>query len=74
MKKIDFVIDPEVSATVLMLDDEGKQTAFKAAADILAASLILYCINAKIPIPIEAEKRLQKVNDNIALFIVKRQK
>ena len=49
-------------------------TTVTISAEILAASLILFCINHKIPIPVEATKRLQKVGDGVALFVVKRHK
>lgn len=51
----------------------GQTTTLTVNAEVLAASLILYCINRKIPLPAEADKRLQKVGDDgVALIVIKR--
>ena len=38
----------------------GGLTTIKISAETLAASLILFCINHKIPMPVDSTKRLQK--------------
>jgi len=69
-----IVIDePALSAVVTIQADNGTMSEVTANAEVLAASLILYCINRKIPLPAEADKRLQKVGDDgVALIVIKR--
>ena len=55
--------------------DQGETVGLEINAETLAASLILYCINRKIPLPAEADKRLKRVQeDAIALVVVKHAK
>jgi hypothetical protein len=74
IRTIEIEEDPEIRATVTIENIKGETTAMTIGSEILAASLILFCINHKIPIPVEATKRLQKVGDGVALFVVKRHK
>jgi hypothetical protein len=67
------VDEPTLSAILTIQSDKGPTTEVTANAEVLAASLILYCINRKIPLPAEADKRLQKVGDDgVALIVIKR--
>jgi hypothetical protein len=62
-----------LSVTLTIQSDSGQTTELSVNAEVLAASLILYCINRKIPLPAEADKRLQKVGDDgVALIVIKR--
>ena len=64
-----------VQAILDIVTDQGETVAVEVNAEMLAASLILYCINRKIPLPAEADKRLQRVHeDSVALVVVKRAK
>jgi hypothetical protein len=65
--------EPALSATLSIQADGGTMSEITVNAEVLAASLILYCINRKIPLPAEADKRLQKVGDDgVALIVIKR--
>jgi len=62
-----------LSVTLIIKSDAGQSIELPIIAEVLAASLILYCINRKIPLPAEADKRLQKVGDDgVALIVIKR--
>ncbi len=62
-----------LSVTLAIMSDDGNTIDLSVNAEMLAASLILYCINRKIPLPAEADKRLQKVGDDgVALIVIKR--
>jgi len=65
--------DPALSVTLSIEADGGALSKITVDPEVLAASLILYCINRKIPLPAEADKRLQKVGDDgVALIVIKR--
>jgi hypothetical protein len=67
--------DPEVRGVLVIQSDDRQLIDLAITAEMLAASLILYCINRKIPLPAEAEKKLQKVGENgVALFVITRPK
>lgn len=74
IRTIEIEEDPDIRATVTIEGIKGDMKAVKINAETLAASLILFCINHKIPIPVDSTKRLQKVGDGVALFVVKRHK
>ena len=74
VRTVEIEEDPDIHATVTIEAINGGSTAVKISAETLAAALILFCINHKIPMPVESTKRLQKVGDGVALFVVKRHK
>lgn len=64
--------EPALSATLFIETDGAGITEMSIDAESLAAALILYCINRKIPLPVEADKRLRKLTDEtVALFLTK---
>ncbi|HEV2673177.1 MAG TPA: hypothetical protein VGV37_01465 [Aliidongia sp.] len=64
--------EPTLSAIMFIQTDGLAMTELSVDAETLAAALILYCINRKIPLPAEAEKRLRKLGDDrVALFMIK---
>lgn len=65
----------QVHALLIIATDRGGKVEVEVNTEMLAAALILYCINRKIPLPVESEKRLQRVQeDSVALVVVKRAK
>jgi hypothetical protein len=67
------VTDEPLAVTLSIQADNGTISEITANPEVLAAALILYCINRKIPLPAEADKRLQKVgSDGVALIVIKR--
>ncbi len=55
--------------------DQGEAVNIELNAEALAAALILYCINRKIPLPADADKKLKRVQeDALALVVVKHAK
>jgi hypothetical protein len=71
-----LIIDEHPVFAVLDVATDGGQTvAVEVNAEMLAASLILFCINRKIPLPADADKRLKRLGeDAVALIVVKRAK
>ncbi|HLZ67610.1 MAG TPA: hypothetical protein VKQ29_15370 [Aliidongia sp.] len=68
-----IVDEPALSVTLTIRGGDGILTELTINAEVLAAALILYCIDRKIPLPAEADKRLQKVGDDgVALIVIKR--
>jgi len=74
VRKVDIQDDPDIHATVTIESIGGGASDTKIGTAELAAALILYCINYRIPLPAESAKRLQKVGDGVALFVVKKHK
>ena len=72
------VILPEgrhVHALLIIATDRGGKVEVEVNTEMLAAALILFCINRKIPLPVESDKRLQRIQeDSVALVVVKRSK
>jgi hypothetical protein len=65
--------EPALLVTLSIQADGGTMSDITVDAEVLAASLILFCINRNIPLPAEADKRLQKVGDDgVALIVIKR--
>ncbi len=65
--------DPALSVTLSIKAEGGSLSELTVEPEVLAAALILYCINRQIPLPAEADKRLQKVGDDgVALIVIKR--
>jgi hypothetical protein len=63
---------PPVGAILGIDTDAGEGVEVEVPTDTLMAALILYCINRKIPLPVEADKTLRRVQDDaVALVIVK---
>jgi hypothetical protein len=67
-----IIIEAEQAHAILEIaTDKGGLVEIEVTAEMLAAALILYCINRKIPLPAEADKRLQRVQqDSVALVVV----
>lgn len=64
-----------ISAILDIATDQGDTIGIEINAETLAAALILYCINRKIPLPADADKKLKRVQgDAIALVVVKHAK
>jgi hypothetical protein len=60
----------QAHASLEIATDSGGTVEIEVTAEMLAAALILYCINRKIPLPAEADKRLQRVQeDSVALVV-----
>ncbi len=66
------IIEEDAIHAVIFIQAENGTTKFEVKAEVLAASLILFCINRKIPLPADADKRLQKVGDGAALLVTRR--
>ncbi len=68
---VDIVEEDGVHGALLVQGD-SVTTRFDVKAEVLAAALILFCINRKIPLPVDADKRLQRVGDGVALMVMRR--
>ncbi len=72
---VTFDGDTQISAVMSIQTAQGDMTPVPVTSEVLAAALILFCINRKIPLPAESEKRLQKVGaDLLALVVIRRQR
>lgn len=67
---IDLSDDPNLSATIRIGDDEGVSfESIDLEAESIAAALILFCINRKIPLPAHADKSVMRAGDHVILKI-----
>lgn len=67
---IDFGEQPDIKAKIRISSDEGDDvTEIELAPEIIAAALILFCINRKIPLPAHAQKSIKRLGANIGLVI-----
>ena len=73
--RIAIVEAQPIHAILDITTDQGETVNIELNAETLAAALILYCINRKIPLPADADKKLKRVQeDAIALVVVKHAK
>jgi hypothetical protein len=64
--------DGHVTAALHMtVDQDGSRLAVPVTSNALAAALILFCINQRIPLPTKAAKSLQMVGEQVGLVITK---
>ena len=67
---VDFGEGPEVIVTLNIKNDAtGVSSNIALAGEAVAAALILFCINRKIPLPAKAQKKVQRIGDSIGLTI-----
>ena len=62
--------DSDLTAHIRIGKDEGSEvTDIALQTESIAAALIFFCINHKIPLPAHAAKSVKKLNGNIVLVI-----
>jgi hypothetical protein len=66
---IAFSEGPDVTATLTIKNNAGDNIAVTLSREAVAAALILFCINRKIPLPAKGQKKLQKIGDSVGLTI-----
>ena len=67
---VDFGDGPEVVVTLNVRNDStGVSIPVSLTGESVAAALILFCINRKIPLPAKAQKKVQRIGDTIGLTI-----
>ena len=73
--RIAIADEQPIHAILDITTDQGEAVNIEINAETLAAALILSCINRKIPLPADADKKLKRVQeDAIALVVVKHAK
>jgi hypothetical protein len=60
---------PEVIARMTVTSDEGQKMIVPTAGAELAAAMIAYCIDRKVPVPANASKSIAVLDDHVALKI-----
>lgn len=70
--RFDIEPGPEIRADVLIARDDGApDLRLLVRRDELAAALIMYCIDRKIPMPVKSTKFLQLFGGSLGLVITK---
>ena len=68
--RMTFKHGPEGTVSVLHLtDDDGNKHEVKVADPEVASALVAYCLGRRVPLPVDADKFLQVINDHLALMI-----
>jgi len=68
--RMTFKHGPEGIVSVLHLtDDDGIKHEVKVADPEVASALVAYCLGRRVPLPVDADKFLQVINDHLALMI-----
>ncbi|WP_033069382.1 hypothetical protein [Thalassospira australica] len=60
---------PEVIARMTITPDAGQKTIVPTTGAELAAAMIAYCIDRKVPVPAHAAKSITIIDDQVALKI-----
>lgn len=67
---VDFGTGADVTVTLTIRNDStGAQQDIAFGTDVVGASMILFCINRKIPLPATSQKKVQRIGDTIGLLI-----
>ena len=67
---ISFGNQPDINATLkIQAQSDNSLISVILPTEVLAAALILFCINRKIPLPAKAQKKLLRVDDSVGLLI-----
>lgn len=67
---VDFGEGADVVVTLNIKNDStGASINLSLTGEAVAAALILFCINRKIPLPAKAQKKVQRIGDTIGLTI-----
>ena len=67
---ITFGNQPDINATLkIQAQSDDSLISVILPSEALAAALILFCINRKIPLPAKAQKKLQRIDDSVGLLI-----
>lgn len=65
---IELGANPDVTATLTIRKSARSPiVTVTLPSSAVAAALILYCVNRKIPLPAKAEKRLERVGESVCL-------
>ncbi|HYC05144.1 MAG TPA: hypothetical protein VEB20_01505 [Azospirillaceae bacterium] len=65
-------VDQQIKLSLhVALDADGARQILVLEEPVLAAALIFYCIQNKIPLPTKAAKSLQMVGEQVALKVTK---
>lgn len=60
---------PEVIARMTITSDQGQKSIVPTAGAELAAAMIAYCIDRKVPVPANAAKSITVLDEHVALKI-----
>jgi len=67
---VDFGEGPDITVTLNIRNDTtGNSTNLTLGGESVAAALILFCINRKIPLPAKSQKKVQRIGNSIGLTI-----
>lgn len=67
--RVTYESSPALSVTLHLADDEGATETRSVRDEEAMAAVIAYCMNRKIPLPVESDKFLYLVNGNLTLMI-----
>lgn len=69
VRNVTYTHDQGVTTVIHIIDDYGADKSIKVAESEVAAALVQFCINRKVPLPAKAEKFLQVINGAATLMI-----
>jgi len=70
VERMAFENGPGGTATTLFLvADDGTKHEIRLGDAEVASALVAYCLGRRVPLPVDAEKFMQVVNDHLALMI-----
>ncbi|MFC4235000.1 hypothetical protein ACFOY8_07170 [Thalassospira xianhensis] len=69
--KLEIQKSPEIAARLNIIADHGDPIIVPAAGAELAAALIAYCIDVRVPVPASSKKSITMIDGHVALKIMK---
>ncbi|WP_252509647.1 hypothetical protein [Thalassospira sp. TSL5-1] len=69
--KLKITTSPEIVVTLELVPDDGHSLFIPSSGAELAAALIAFCIEQRVPMPVSAKKALTVLEGNIAIKITK---
>ena len=69
--KVKVTTSPEIVVTLELIPDDGHSLFIPSSGAELAAALIAFCIELRVPMPVSAKKALTVIDGNVAIKITK---
>ena len=67
--KITYKDGDGITTTIQVTGDEGDDQSMVLSEPEVAAALVAYCMNRRIPLPVASDKMLHLINDSLTLMI-----
>ena len=72
IQKVSYETTNGIAVNILAHTDQGSDSSITAHDSEVSAALVNYCVNRRIPMPVDADKYVQVISDSLTLMITMR--